>query len=254
MIPFSKLTRNAAYLIVVTVLGGGVVCLSQTSQQARPLVILIGPPLSGKTTFVSNVQRDFGVPGISVEDLITEHASELRRLHPEGGSLADMRYDPAMSRFLRARLKSVGLSHGVALDGFPATRSQAEDLAKIISEFNLNAIVLQLEIPDDVVRQRASTGGRLSDQPKIIEQRIKDYHREFDMISVYFPKAKIVKIEGTQSEEAMWKVMQQTLEQWGLRPKAAEVDSLFRTGYSAVLTSFWKVGVPLSRGVFKLTL
>ena len=91
-------------------------------------------------------------------------------------------------------------------------------MAKMISALKLNGIVLQLEIPDDTVRKRAATGGRQSDQPKIIEQRIKDYHREFDMISVYFPKARIVKIDGTQSEEPMWKTMQQALEQGGVLP------------------------------------
>jgi adenylate kinase len=219
MNPISNLTRSALFLIAaVTGLAGGTGGWSQNLQPTRPLVILIGPPLSGKTTFVADLQRNYGIPGISVEDLITEHAAELRRLHPEGVALAEMRYDPAMSRFLRTRLDSMDLSHGAALDGFPATRSQAEDLAKMISDFKLSGIVLQLEIPDDTVRKRAATGGRQSDQPKIIEQRIKDYHREFDMISAYFPNAQIVKIDGTESEELMWKAMQQVLERWGLRP------------------------------------
>ena len=218
MILISKLTRGIPCVIVAAaVLGSGGDAWSQNSQPARPLVILIGPPLSGKTMFVTGIQRDYGIPGISVEDLITHHASELRKKHPEGTALAEMRHDPALSRFLRTRLDNMDLKRGAALDGFPATRSQAEDLANMISDLKLNAIVLQLEIPDDTVRKRASTGGRQSDQPKIIEQRIKDYHREFDMISVYFPQAKIVKIDGTQSEEPMWKAMQQALEQWGLR-------------------------------------
>jgi adenylate kinase family enzyme len=219
MNPISNLTRSALFLIAAaTGLAGGTGGWSQNLQPTRPLVILIGPPLSGKTTFVADLQRNYGIPGISVEDLITEHAAELRRLHPEGAALAEMRYDPAMSRFLRTRLDSMDLSHGAALDGFPATRSQGEDLAKMISDFKLSGIVLQLEIPDDTVRKRAATGGRQSDQPKIIEQRIKDYHREFDMISAYFPNAQIVKIDGTESEELMWKAMQQALERWGLRP------------------------------------
>jgi len=217
MTPTSKLTRSACGLIVSAIVLCGV-AWSQNAQPVRPLVILIGPPLSGKTSFVAEIQRDYKIPGISVEDLVTEHASELRKKHPEGGSLADMRYDPAMSRFLRVRLDSMDLGRGAALDGFPATRSQAEDLTKMIGDLKLTPIVLQLEIPDDMVRKRAATGGRQSDQPKIIEQRIKDYHREFDMISVYFPKAKIVKIDGTQAEDPMWKAMHQALEQWGLHP------------------------------------
>jgi len=218
MIRISKLTHWTLYLIVAAAMLGSGVSWSQDMSPTQPLVILVGPPLSGKTTFVTSIQRDYGIPGISVEDLIKDHASELRKMHPEGTSLAEMRYDPAMSRYLRTRLDDMYLSHGVALDGFPATRMQAEDLAKMIVDLKLNPIVLQLEIPDEMVRQRASTGGRQSDRPKIIEQRIKDYHREFDMISVYFPNAKIVKIDGTKSEELMWKDVQQALDQWGLRP------------------------------------
>jgi adenylate kinase len=216
----SKLKCSARWLIVTVAMlaGGARLALPSQSSPARPLVILIGPPLSGKTSFVTDIQRTYGIPGISIEDLIINHASELRKKHPEGISLAEMRYDPAMSRYLRSRLDNMDLSRGVALDGFPATRSQAEDLVTMIAELSLNPIVLQLEIPDDVVRKRAAQGGRQSDRPEIIDQRIKDYHREFDMISVYFPKAKIVKIDGTQAEEGMWKAMQQALDQSEVLP------------------------------------
>jgi adenylate kinase len=182
------------------------------------VVVLIGPPLSGKTTFVTRIQDNYGIPGISVEDLIRDNASELRKMNPQNVSLAEMRYDPAMSRYLRTRLDRMDLSRGVALDGFPATRHQAEDLAKMNADLALNPIVFQLEIPDEIVRKRAAQGGRQSDTPRIIEQRIKDYHREFDMISAYFPNAKIVKIDGTQSEDNVWKVMKQALDQAKVGP------------------------------------
>jgi adenylate kinase family enzyme len=181
------------------------------------LVILIGPPLSGKTTFVTRIQSRYGIPAISVEDLIKDHAAELKKMHRGRTSMAEMRYDPAMSRYVRARLDSMDLGRGAALDGFPATQNQAGELAKMIQELQLTPVALQLEIPDDVVRKRAAEAGRQSDQPKIIEQRIKDYHREFDTLSLYYPNAKIVKIDGTQSEEKMWQAMQQALDEAKLR-------------------------------------
>jgi len=217
MISVPNFNNSAFCLMVAVVLNAGTVVLSQDLAPARPLVILIGPPLSGKTTLVTPIQGRYGIPGISVEDLIKDHASELRKMHRGRTSMAEMRYDPAMSRYLRARLGSMDLGRGAALDGFPATQMQAEELAKMIQELHLNPIVLQLEVPDAVVRKRAAAAGRQSDQPKIIEQRIKDYHREFDMISVYYPNAKIVKIDGTQSEEKMWKAIQQALDEAKLR-------------------------------------
>jgi len=214
----ASFSRSVSFLLLALVLNGSANVWSEDSPPARPLVILIGPPLSGKTTFVAPIQRRYGIPGISIEDLIRDHATELKKMHPGSTSLAEMRFDPAMSRYVRARFEGMDLGRGAALDGFPATQQQAEELAKMIADLKLNAIVLQLEIPDEEVRKRAATAGRQSDQPKIIEQRLKDYHREFDMIAAYYPTAKIVKIDGTQSENKMWQAIQQALDKANLRP------------------------------------
>jgi adenylate kinase family enzyme len=217
MISVGQLRLSVSCLMLAMLLDRVPTVLSQDSPPARPLVILIGPPLSGKTTFVTRIQKRYGVPGISVEDLIKDHAAELMKMHRGRTTMAEMRYDPAMSRYVRARLSSMDLGRGAALDGFPATQQQAGELAKMIQEFHLTPVALQLEIPDEEVRKRAASAGRQSDQPKIIEQRIKDYHREFDTLSLYYPDAKIVKIDGTQSEEKMWQAMQRALDEAKLR-------------------------------------
>ena len=51
---------------------------------APPMIILIGPPLSGKSTFAGQFTTTYGIPSIAAEDLIQENATELSRLHPEG--------------------------------------------------------------------------------------------------------------------------------------------------------------------------
>ncbi len=183
-----------------------------------PLIILIGPPLSGKTTLVDSITRTYNIPNISVEDLIKDHAPELEHFRGQGMSIAEMRYDPAMSRYLRDRLKSTDLSHGIALDGYPATLVQAEDLAKMVPELKLQPIAFQLQVPDDVIRERARKTGRESDRPQIIEQRIKDYHREMDAISAYFPNAKIVPLDSNRPEAETWKAVQGALDEAGIKP------------------------------------
>jgi len=188
------------------------------SAPPQPLIILVGPPLSGKTTFAEEIVDTYGIPSISIEELIRDNAVELDRLRGQGVSLAEMRYDPAMSRFLRQRLKTADLSHGIVLDGYPATLVQAEDLAKMFADSKLQLIALQLQVPDETIRKRAKTTGRQSDKPEIIEQRIKDYHREMDAISFYFPKAKIVGIDGSHSEAQTWKEIQTALNDAGVKP------------------------------------
>lgn len=188
------------------------------SSSARPIIILIGPPLSGKTTLVGSITRTYGVPNISIEDLIHDNAAELERLRGEGMSMAEMRYDPAMSRYMRERLKAADLSRGIALDGYPATLVQAEDLAKMLPDLKLTPIAFQFNVPDDVIRERANKTGRQSDRPEILEQRIKDYHREMDAISLYFPDAKIVPVDGNKPEEEVWKAIRAGLEEAGIKP------------------------------------
>ena len=190
------------------------------SSPSQPLIILIGPPLSGKTTFADSISHTYGVPTISIEDLIRDNATELDKLRGEGVSLAEMRYDPAMSRYLRERLKTADLSHGITLDGYPATLFQAEELAKMFPDLKMKLVALRLQVPDDTIRERAKTTGRESDRPQIIEQRIKDYHREMDAISLYFPNAKIVDIDGSLPEAKVWKAIQTALDEAGIKSAA----------------------------------
>jgi adenylate kinase family enzyme len=97
---------------------------------------------------------------------------------------------------------------------------QAEDLSKMIPDLGLKPIAFQLEVPDDVIRERAKKSGQVSNRPQILEQRIKDYHREMDAISLYFPNAKIVPVDGNQAEGDVWKAIQAGLEAAGIRPMA----------------------------------
>jgi adenylate kinase family enzyme len=130
-----------------------------------------------------------------------------------------MRYDPAMSRYLRTRLKTMNLSHGLALDGYPATLVQAQDLAQMLPDLHLKPIAFQLQLSDEVIRERAKKTGRESDSSQILEQRIKDYHREMDSISIYFPKAKIVPVDADKPEVEVWQAIQAGLDEAGIKPK-----------------------------------
>src|SRR5580700_1754321 len=194
-------------IILPLLLGNALWAQTAQSSPSQPLIILSGPPLSGKTTLVASITRTYNVPNISVEDLIRDHAAELERLRGQGMSMAEMRYDPAMSRYVRERLKTADLSHGIALDGYPATLVQAEDLSKMLAGMKVKPIAFQLAIPDDVIRERAKKTGRESDRSQILEQRIKDYHREMDAISLYFPNANIVSVDGNKPEAEVWKAI-----------------------------------------------
>ena len=88
----------------------------------------------------------------------------------------------------------------------------------VLPELGLKAIAFQLEVPDEVIRERAEKTGQESNRPQVLEQPIKDYHREMDAISLYFPKAKIVPVNGNQPEADVWKAIRAGLEGAGIKP------------------------------------
>jgi adenylate kinase len=186
-----------------------------------PLIVLVGPPLSGKTTQISLLEKSYGIPTIATDDIIHAHASDLQQFVMPGQNLSDMRYDPSITRCLRAKLDSMDTSKGIALDGYPATVLQSQDLAKIIADYGFKPVVLmQLEMSDSVVRKRAAKAGRAQDAPPELEQRIKEYHRQFDAIGAYFPNANIQKVDATKSIDKVSKEVDALLQAAGIRPKA----------------------------------
>ena len=58
-------------------------------------------------------------------------------------------------------------------------------------------LIIELQIPDKVVFQRTKDAHR--DSLGSVEQRLKDYHREMDLLQLYFPAAEVVHVDGTKS-------------------------------------------------------
>jgi adenylate kinase family enzyme len=90
------------------------------------------------------------------------------------------------------------LSRGMILDGYPSTKDHADYLAALIKKGVLpSPLTIELQIPDEMVFKRTEKTHK--DARASVEQRLKDYHREMDMLRLYFPAAEIVSVDGTKS-------------------------------------------------------
>ena len=72
-------------------------------------------------------------------------------------------------------------------------------------------IVIQLDVQDDVVRERLKARGREDDKPDVISRRLKDYHRELEMVRSYYPEANIWTIDGSLPSAEVSKTIQSIL-------------------------------------------
>src|SRR6185369_15159759 len=75
------------------------------AQAAGPLIILIGPPASGKTTQAEILQKERGMTVISVEDLIAQNARMLEKVRRPEIHGVEPRLDPALNRLIDERIR-----------------------------------------------------------------------------------------------------------------------------------------------------
>jgi adenylate kinase len=125
--------------------------------------------------------------------------------------------DETMIELIREQLSRA--EEGFVLDGFPRTMAQADALDEMLDEEGKPlTIVFELQVPDDVARERlierAEDEGRSDDTPEVIENRIATYHREtVPIVQHYRLRGNLVGIHGTGTVDAVFAEIQRALQQ-----------------------------------------
>lgn len=126
------------------------------------MIILLGPPGSGKGTQAAILAKRLNIPHISTGDLFRMNIAEKTPLGLEAKKYIDagkLGPDQLVLDMLWDRLAKNDCANGCILDGFPRTISQAVALdEKLHSSARL--LVISLSVPDSVILQRMT--GRLT--------------------------------------------------------------------------------------------
>ncbi len=189
------------------------------------LIVIFGPPGSGKGTYASRLQSRLNVDIIAMGDIFREIIKEKSplgkkvRIFVEKGQLVP---DDVVIEVLKAKLQKTSSTKGVILDGFPRTVEQARALDKIIK---VDAVV-KLTVPDEIIIERLSTrrickkcgevynvrylrpkvegicdkcGGELyqrsDDTPRVIKDRIDVYEKQTEPILKHYHGLKVPFVE-----------------------------------------------------------
>lgn len=146
-----------------------IVCLcfcltSLFAEGEKEVIILMGPPGSGKGTQADSLVKASKLPHISTGDLFREFlknaakspkALELQQYMDEGKLIPD----GFIIELLKERTNQEDTQKGYILDGFPRTLIQAEELDKLLSKED-RLIVINLDVPDETIIKRVE--GRLN--------------------------------------------------------------------------------------------
>ena len=192
----------------------------------NPLVlILLGPPGSGKGTQAAMLQDKLHLPHISTGDLLRDHVRRNTELGKQAKTYMDKGQlvpDALILDMLFERVSQKDCANGYILDGFPRTLPQAEALHTRLKG-KPDPVVINLELSDAKILERLTNrvscekcgtpfhllysppktegkcdkcGGKLiqrsDDTEAVIVKRLKVYHEQTAPLIAYYSKQKLL--------------------------------------------------------------
>jgi len=168
--------------------------------QTPKTIILIGPPASGKTVQAQYLRKRYKIPAISMDQLLHE---EIGRKSSMGQSLAssltsgELLADGPANDLIEARLLRSDIAHGFILDGYPVTDVQAKALDAWLVEHKFPPpVIVILDVPEDVSRERLRHRRRADDTPGNTERRLTDYKDLGRRTEQWYGTDRVARVDG----------------------------------------------------------
>ena len=140
-------------------------------------IVMLGAPGVGKGTQAKLIADRFGFPHISSGDLFRENLkneTELGKTAQEYMNKGELVPDDVTIGMIRERFSQPDCTMGAVLDGFPRTSAQAEDLDKLLEEFQSKVTVVPyIKVAESVLIKRLT--GRLT-----CRENGHIFHKEFN--------------------------------------------------------------------------
>lgn len=232
--------KNFMWIFAFLFLAAGTLFAEETS--SKEVILLMGPPGSGKGTQAVRLSKEMHLPHISTGDLLREflknppadqkeHAAQLKAMMDNGKLISN----EEIISLLKERIAKPDAAKGYILDGYPRSTEQAEALDKLFSP-NDTLVILLLDVPDSAIIERiegrltcfscqktfhktlsppttpgvcdscaSELGQRSDDVREAIEKRLKVYHEQTEpVIAYYSKKTKVNTIDATQKPDVIF--------------------------------------------------
>jgi adenylate kinase len=193
------------------------------------LIVLVGPPGSGKGTQAKQLGERYGIPQISTGDMLraAKTAGTLEQRYLEIMDAGGLVPDKRMIELIDRRIDAEDCRPGFLLDGFPRTVPQAEALGSLLASRGRSlGAVLQLDVPRALLEERlihrrtdkrtgqiyhlvyspppqgADLEHRADDQPEPVKRRLDAYEAMTAALLPYYQaKGLLRRVDGVGKPE-----------------------------------------------------
>ncbi len=182
-----------------------------------PVVLIMGPPGSGKGTQCARLVDAFACGHVSIGEVLRDEivigtpvGLEVRQ-YVEAGALVpdELVVEVALGAMGRQSHKSFLL-----LDGFPRTVAQAEALALVRPDVVQLCVIL--DVPETDLLDRLLVRARHDDRPSVIRRRLRVFEHETLPVLDWYERLGVAqRVDGTASAECVHRDLSRLLEEAG---------------------------------------
>ena len=175
------------------------------------IIILLGPPGSGKGTQANFIQSKLSIPHLSTGDILRQSVKnetnlgiKVKDIMAEGKLVSD----DLVLGVIKERISQSDCDQGFILDGYPRNIVQAESLNIVLKDINRNIDrILFLEVDFAVLQSRIESRSkesneqkRVDDTSEVLIKRLDEYRAQTAPLSEYYRNdKKFKKINGMKS-------------------------------------------------------
>ncbi len=175
------------------------------------ILILLGPPGSGKGTQAAFIKNKLDVPHLSTGDILrksVKDATDLGKIVDKIMSKGKLVPDTLVLDIIKERILEEDCKKGFILDGYPRNISQAESLKDVLDEISMEIDhIIFLDVDFDILQSRIKTRAkenneeiRVDDTSEVLIKRLDEYKNQTAPLENYYNNYKnFNKINGMSS-------------------------------------------------------
>ena len=175
------------------------------------IIILLGPPGSGKGTQANFIQSKLSIPHLSTGDILRQsvkNETNLGRKVKDIMAKGKLVSDDLVLDVIKERVSQSDCDQGFILDGYPRNIIQAESLNIVLKDINRNIDkILFLDVDFSVLHSRIESRSkenneekRADDTSEVLIKRLDEYKSQTAPLGEYYSNdKKFKKINGMNS-------------------------------------------------------